>query len=273
HSLLGIDFVARPQTITVADVRREAASTEDLSKPFTVIVKDDTAALRIYNDSNGTSITPMPRAWYTPSVAPSAVGGTYTVSFAAGQFAAPIKITIPDATILDPGATYGIAFTLVSNDANFQNSVGKTYIFEVGAKNQYDGIYSVISGYVQRYTAPGAPTVGDALNGPLGPTNPNVYMITTGANSVKIPVSGTAGTWTWSGGASGVAGIDGFSITVDPATNLVTTAASGNPSLHNWPGKVNRYDPATKTFYLAFEWNPTANRREYEVVVKWVGAR
>ncbi|RZK46468.1 MAG: hypothetical protein EOO94_02690, partial [Pedobacter sp.] len=90
HSLLGIDFVARAQTITVADIRREAASTEDLSKPFTVVVKDDTAALRIYNDSNGTSITPMPRAWYTPNIAPSSVGGTYTVSFAAGQHAAPI---------------------------------------------------------------------------------------------------------------------------------------------------------------------------------------
>jgi hypothetical protein len=119
-------------------------------------------------------------------------------------------------------------------------------------------------------------------------------MSTSGANSVSIPVAGQPGTWTWSGGASGVAGIDGFSINVDPNTFVTTEFSTANTTLSAWTGfpsgyvspgytgalptfpisapsapSVNKYDPATKTFHLAWRWNPSANIREYEVILKY----
>ena len=36
---------------------------------------------------------------------------------------------------------------------------------------------------------------------------------------------------------------------------------------------TDHYNPATKTFYLNFRWNPTANRREYSVTIKYKGPR
>jgi hypothetical protein len=133
----------------------------------------------------------------------------------------------------------------------------------MNAKNPYDGMYKVIGGQVQRYTAPGAPEVGGSLNGPLA-GNQDVTLTTIDANTVEI----TGLQWA-KGSGSGVAGIDNLRATVDPVTNLVTMRSLGNATLTNWSGKVNRYDPATKTFNLAFDWNQTANRREYEIVLKY----
>jgi hypothetical protein len=136
-----------------------------------------------------------------------------------------------------------------------------------------------VSGKVTRYTSPGAPA-GDVLSGDLA-GNPDVSLITSGPNAVVVPVPATPnpGTLYWAAASgSQVAGIDGLKITVDPATNLVTMSSTLNTTLANWAGSTpginyNRYDPATKTFYLAFKWNPTSNVREYEIVLKYKGPR
>ena len=263
-SLLGVNFLATTQVIDALDIRRETPNAGELATSMTVVVKDDTAALRAYNLANGSNALPLPRAWYTANFPATGIGGTYTVTFAPGDFAKTISLTIPNSTLLDPSATYGLAFTILSTNPSVTISSGKTYVFMVGAKNAYDGIYSVVSGNVQRYSAPGVPTTGDALNGSLA-GNGDVTMTTTGANTVYM--YGIR----WHDGANGglVGGVDPIYITVDPSTNTTNSNSTTNLTLGNWLGHTNKYDPATKTFYLAMRWNPLTTTREYEIVLKY----
>ncbi len=138
--------------------------------------------------------------------------------------------------------------------------------------NIYDGIYSVESGWTTRYDASGVP-LGDALSGDLT-GNPDVYLITTGSNSVGIPAPGPAnggGYLYWAAGSSSaVAGIDGLEVTVDPTTNNTNIASASLANLANWAGQPNTYDPATQTVHLSFNWTNTAGAlREYEIVLKY----
>jgi len=192
-----------------------------------------------------------------------------TITVKAGQRVSDKFVLNINTSTLDPTKKYGIGFTMESvSKAGVQipsNTKNVVYVFSL--KNTWDGVYSVLSGYVQRYTAPGTPTVGDALNGTLE-GNPDVTLTTVGPNTVEVS------NLRWAKpGTSGVAGIDNLQLTIDPATNQVTTKALGNATLSNWAGKENRYDPATKTFYLGFIWNPSANVRTYEIVMKYKGPR
>jgi Domain of unknown function (DUF1735) len=273
HTILGIDFVNRTQTVDIADIRRDVPNNAELNRPMTVVIKDDTAALRRYNTINGTNLLAMPTSWYTLNPAPvGGSGGTYTVTFAPGEFAKQISVTVPNATLLNPSATYGFAFTITSVDADGVIGAARTLVFELGAKNAYDGIYQVVSGNVTRYSAPGVVESPSTLNGSLA-GNQDVYLITVGATTLAIPNPGPGGLQWGSGSGSGVAGINDLRLVVDPITNLTTITSGGNPTLTNWAGKVNRYDPATKTFYLAFRWNPAGATREYEVVLKYKAPR
>ena len=280
-----VDFVSTPSTVAVG-IQRLVTDKTDLEKTMTVTVLDDTSAVNFFNrdtvSTNPNATNPnrvfyehLPAAWYTVGANTTKTGGRggiYTVVLKPGEFIKDLNIIIPDATLFNPSAVYALAFTILSVNADGKVSKLKSGIMTVGAKNNYDGVYSFVSGLVTRYTAPGVPQ-GDALSGPLGPVNPDIFMITTGANTVNIPPAGSAGQLTWSGGTSGVAGIDGLRFTVDPVTNLVTVTSAGNATLMNWAGKVNRYDPATKTFFVAFRWNPTANVREYEAIFRYKAPR
>jgi len=185
-----IDFVNISQRLLAIDLRRDANDPADLNTTMTVVVKDDTAAAHAVNQN----YVFMPSSWYTlDSESPKVggVGGAFTFVFKPGEFAKQIYIVIPDATKLDPSALYGFGFTITSITGSGIISSSKSLVVEVGAKNVYDGIYTVVSGTVTRYTAPGVPA-GDALSGSLG-GNPDVYMITLGATTVGIPPSGSVG--------------------------------------------------------------------------------
>ena len=263
YKLLNIELKSTPQVLDLVDIRRDVPNNGELNKVMNVIVKDDPGAVSAYD----TSLIPLPAGSYTLDPGNPLVGTDYKLAFAPGEFAKEIKLTLLNALALSLSSRYGLGFTLSSVDAN-GNIIGdqKTIVVEIGVKNKWDGIYSYTSGLVTRYSAPGLP-LGDALSGPLGSANPDVTMATVGANTVEV--TGL----TWSGGTLGVGGIAGLRLTVDPVTNLVTAASSGNGTLTTWAGHVNKYDPATKTFMVALRWNPTANVREYEVVWKYKKAR
>ncbi|WP_231491625.1 DUF1735 domain-containing protein [Pedobacter sp. Leaf170] len=178
---------------------------------------------------------------------------TFTIPLKPGQFDFSKQEVLP---ITISSASSGVI------SGNF-----RTILLNVNAKNAYDGIYTPQEGsFVQRYSNPTTPTTGDALNGPTG-TNPDVTLTTVSLTTVQI------GNLRWSGGSSGVGGIDNLQATVDPATNLVTMKALGNATLANIPGSVNRYDPATKTFTLNFDWNQTSTKRVYSLKIKYKGSR
>lgn len=155
-----------------------------------------------------------------------------------------------------------IGLSIVStNYAVISGNVG-TAVFSLPVKNDYDGIYKIQSGFVQRYSNPTTPTTGDALNGSLA-GNPNLTLTTIDATTSQIS------NLRWAGGTSTVSGIDNLRVKVDPVTNLVTMLSLGNATLVNRPGFENKYDPATRTFTLNFHWNLTSTKREINLVIKW----
>lgn len=167
----------------------------------------------------------------------------------------------------DFNARNGFALSITSASHGIISGNVGTVIFDLPVKNIYDGIYEILEGsHIQRYSTPGNPTVNDALNGSLF-GNPNIQLTTVDQSTVELV------NMRWAGGSSGVAGIDNTRATINSATNQVSMFSLGNSTLRNWPGKVNSYDPATKTFTLNFDWNPTGASREMTLILKYVGPR
>lgn len=163
---------------------------------------------------------------------------------------------------LNASRPLGKAFRIVSVDkpgyiisGNFNSTLAV-----VAAKNQYDGIYSY-SGTIYRNSATGPDPV---LSGAF--TNATARsLVTLSPNTLSLVPLWVNGT--------GIAGIDNTFITVDPVTNLVTVASKGNATLKNTPGAVNKYDPATRTFTLAFEWGAAPANRVTTMILKYSKAR
>lgn len=162
--------------------------------------------------------------------------------------------------------TYALGIRITSASTGIVSGNFGTGLFILAAKNQWDGIYSVVSGQVTRYSAVGVVEPNSTLNGPLA-GNPNISLVTTGANTVEVT------NMKWFGGASAVAGIDNTRATINASTNVVTMSALGNLTLANRAGLPNTYDPATKTFTLNFDWNQTTAPRTMNLVLKYVGPR
>lgn len=279
--VMEVKGVAFPESVSGVSLAINSTTASQTIEVSTIVLEQDgnaTSDVQVTLQVNNAlvtaaGLTPLPTSAYS-------ISGGMTITIPSGQKQATIQIIVPNASTLSATAKYGLGLTISSVSGGYniaQNS--KNLLISFSVKNQYDGIYTVISGKVTRYTAPGAPA-NDALSGSLV-GNPDVKLITSGPNSVTIPAPATPnpGTIYWANGQnSQVAGIDGVSVTINPSTNAVTITSAGNATLANWAGSApgityNRYDPATKTFYLAFRWNPTANVREYEIVLKYKGPR
>ncbi len=235
-----------------------------------VTIDVDPSALTTYNTEHA-----VDNANY---VAPPAglVGASFplTVTIPRGELFGHLNIPIKmPASGFDFGANYALPLKITATSVGTVSKNFGTVLYSLVARNAYDGVYSVVSGEVIRYAAPGVP-LNDALSGSLA-GNPDVYLVSAGSTSMQIPISGASnGALFWAfGNNSKVAGIDGTIVTVDPATNQVTMSCTGNATLSNWDGHDNYYDPETQTFHLAFIWNPTSSTRTYEVVLKYKKAR
>ena len=264
-----IDFVPTPVTLTAADVRRDIANSADLSKTMNVTVIDDTAALRAYNPA----LVYLPASWYTIGTSTPKTGGkggVFNLVLTSGQFAKPIDITIPNATVLDPSSTYGLAFTIKTVDAGGVISFAKTIVIEIGAKNIYDGEY-LMKGRHNR-------TPYDF------PYEAVMHMITTGASSVIFywPDAGSVGhpigtgpdpvnDVSWYGAAIAP------HVVFNPATNLVTNVfnnAGGTPiDIYAGAGSgVGRYEPGPKKMYVYWRYNFN-DLRGFMDTLTYIGSR
>jgi hypothetical protein len=190
-----------------------------------------------------------------------------TVVIKAGTSKASFNIPF-DPTKFDLSKQEVLPLTITSASSGIVSGNFGTILLNVNAKNLYDGVFSMEEGSsVQRYTGgkPNDPAV-DGLNGSLA-DNDDLTLSTISANTVQIS------NLKWHGNSSGVAGIDNLQINVDPATNLVTMKSISNVTLANIAGKVNKWDPATKSFTLNFDWNQTTNKREMSLVIKFKAKR
>jgi hypothetical protein len=82
------------------------------------------------------------------------VGNDYTLTFNAGEFYKQLKITIPNATVLDPNKKYALGFKIASVDNDGKISASeKQVVVEVGIKNKWDGVYAVNGNMVDLTTS------------------------------------------------------------------------------------------------------------------------
>ncbi len=282
-----IDFVPTPSTLLLVELRRDVPNETELNKTMIVTIKDDTSAIRFFNQdtvsSNPNRTNPdkvfynqLPASWYTfqtDGVKTGGQGGTYTFTFKPGEFAKEIYVTIPNATLLNPSALYALAFTITSADANGKISTQKSVIREIGAKNAYDGIYKDDFCNFHPSSNPGY-TCSTTV----------VHMITTGGNKVKMywPDAGNFGNPAVLGGALSYFGAQEPEYTVNTATNAVTVqnVAAGAVTFYTMGvGYNSRYDAPSKTFYVKYGYSYTvpgvfdATCREWTIKLTYTGPR
>lgn len=181
-----VDFVNTPTTLLVVELRRDVPNETELNKTMIVTVKDDTAAVTAANYLH------LPTAWFTvqtQGVKAGGQGGTWTFTFAPGEFSKEIYITIPNATLLNPSNLYGLGFTLMTANQGAKLTSQKSVVVEIGAKNDYDGQYAVTGPMVDltnpafvQWNNPAFPDPFVAANGGAW----ELHLITAGASRVVM---------------------------------------------------------------------------------------
>ena len=247
--------------ITVSYSGPEAVAPQDIVVSFSLA---PASVITNYNTLYTTNYVPMDLATYS-------IDAT-SVTIPKGQAKASFNITIRT-SLFNLSQSYALPLRINTVSSGTISGNFGTIILNFVGKNAYDGIYKPTAGEFQRYSNPTTPTVNDALNGFMG-NNANMTFTTADANTCTIGNLRWGSSVPNTGQGSGVAGIDNLQFIVDPVTNLVTCRSLGNATLRNIVGAVNKYDPASRTFPVSFDWNQTAAKREVKgLVLVYQGVR
>lgn len=241
----------------------------------TSLIQKDTPTDYVYYINYAASSTKATDFKVTLSVNPTALA-SYNASHSsdpaltivpASAFSMPTSITIPAgqrrvqvpvkfiSTLLDPAIGYGLPVTITDASGEVISKNFGSVIIKVAVRNRYDGNYSW-KGYVFREGGPAETGNFKGLSKDL---------VSNGASAVDF-------SQVWATGG-GVGGIDGLTISVNPTTNKVTMKSTANATLANDPAYDNRYDPATKTFYVSFKWGVSPSSRSATDTLTYVAAR
>lgn len=232
-----VDFVNTPTRLLVVQLRRDVPNEAELNKTMIVTVKDDTAAVTAANPA----YLQLPTSWFTvqtDGVKTGGQGGTWTFTFLPGEFSKEIFITIPNATVLNPSALYGLGFTIISADQNAKISTQKSVVVEIGAKNKYDGVYAVTGPMVDvtnpaftQWNNPAFPDPFPQANGGAW----ELHLITAGASRVVMFDNTIWGDYfhpILNGTANSGWGSYALVVDFDPVTNKIVSVVNyyGQPS-------------------------------------------
>jgi hypothetical protein len=157
----------------------------------------------------------------------------------------------------------GYTITSVSNGAKIAENK-KTTIIAIVAMNQYEGDYHK-NGYFYH------PAAGSSR--PI--SNLSVYVATAGPNSVTTNLGDLGNQITITVDANNnltVADATGISPGIGPTVVLASLAAGSPPLYSPFPGSnpaiyTNKYNPATKTFYLRYGYLGGTGWRDIEEVI------
>ncbi|HRD57349.1 MAG TPA: DUF1735 domain-containing protein [Ferruginibacter sp.] len=271
-NLIGVDFIDNPQSTILVDIRRDVPSTAEMNTTQKVVVKVDTALLTAYNAANGSDFIAMPASWYSTNPAIT-WGGSFELTFNPGELGKQLKINIPNASLFDPAATYAFPFTIVSASPDQQISVNKSFIQFIGAKNSYDGVYTLVWTNYHPSSNPGY-TGGETT----------MHMVTTASNKCKSfwPLGGGYGAPAILGGSLSWFGAQEPEYTFDEVTNKVTVqnSYSGATTFYTMnPNFNSHYDPAAKTISVKWGYSYTngnfdpAASREWTQLFTYTGPR
>lgn len=145
-----------------------------------------------------------------------------------GQRKITIIVKFKSNLITDFTKHYVLPISITAADAPISANFG-TVLFGLAIKNIYDGTYKATGVFHH-------PTAGDRPY-----TNVVKTVATVNQTTVTFPAGDLANLVT---------------VTVDPTTNLLTFSGglSGTQPFVPVPGSVNKYDPATKTFTLNYQY-------------------
>jgi hypothetical protein len=240
-------FVLAPSAefVILASFSGPQSNSQDIDLTFTV----DPAALIAYNqqqhdDLHGPTFELMPEANYDMA--------SMTTTIPSGQTKVPVTITVYPENF-DFSKNYAIPLRIQSSSHGVLSAHYSVAILGIGVRNLYDGVYDITGGNIQRNSATGP---DPALSGNYVP-DLQIELNTITSNAVAFaPV--------WKDG-SGIAGIDGTSITIiespDVNGNYPITFASSNPLLKAIPGAENFYNPTTKEFTININWGTAPSTR------------
>lgn len=181
-----------------------------------------------------------------------------TITVKGGTNLVILPITYANSSLLTVGNFYGIGLTITTVNSAGVSIDRKNLLMEVTLKNQYDGVYKA-NGYFYHPSSPRAilnkivdvTTVGaNVCETNLGDLGNLMRLTIDGSNNVTI---------------SDVAGPVGGSPTINylalPA--VYTPFAGSTPSIY-----TNKYDPATKTFYLRYGYTSASGIRLVEEILE-----
>ena len=155
-----------PQTFKIAV---NIAQANPLSSPVTIKLGLDTAAITAYNTANG--LTEADGDAYT-LLPPADYSTNWTVTIPAGQNLGYVTISV-NSSLIDPSGLF-ILPVKITNSAGIKISNYNEVLYNVQAKNQYDGEYTVTGSFTDVLV----PTINDS-----GVYPEDAYLETQGANS------------------------------------------------------------------------------------------
>lgn len=251
-----LNFVDADTVLTFLTVR--LASNDPAPEDITVTLDTSASIIDDYNAAHGTSFVPFDQTLFT-------VEGTNTplqVVIPAGSREATVEIKT-NAINFDPSSQYAIGYRIVSvSPGNYTISQNfGTYVTAIGAKNKYDGNYSLRI----KTVGWGAYGISDNLpeEWPANADGTSIGMVTASANSVRMFDYYAFGDFIQVAFTTGNAALTGFGAAApefffDLNTNALIDVKNTSVDGRNRQFSLNpavtdsRYDSATSTIYAAY---------------------
>jgi len=267
---IALDLTPGIVSVKVLEIRRDAASAGELNKTLVIKIKNQNALI---SEPSSGELKELPRNLYTVDPSNPFDGQYWTVTFDPGEFVEFIKINLNPSDLITAGRV-GLGFQLAETPGANINDEKSQLGVELGAKNIYDGVYSLA--WTNYHPA--------ANPGYTGGTT-EVELRTTAANKVKIywPLAGAFACPSILNGNLTYFGIQEPEYTINTSTNAVTVqnAAPGAVTFYSMATGFNsRYVPASRTFNVKWGYNygaggafDPANTREWTQTMVYLRPR
>lgn len=250
-------------TYDILKIDRNTTNAGELNKVQVVKIQKSNSIL---SEFSGADVKELPRDYYQTSPDNPFDGEFWTVTFQPGETTKYLKLSMRTLDITSLGRV-GLGFQLAGADNAHISTTKNQVAVEISAKNKWDGVYSI------RYRL-------------FHPTNTNITGVGT-ISEWEFPSSGpisvdwdvatvfldfSSGGLTYFGDAAGPSLQVRMTVNPDNTVSLTNVgsraAALAFPPLVVPPGVTNRYDPATKTFYVAYTWTPAGSgtREKYDTI-------
>ena len=229
--------------VTSVQINVSYSGADVAPEDITVGLVVDSAALYTYDTTfNLDYVVPPTSVYKMPS----------SVVIKKGTHQTSIQATITVGTDFDFNESYAIPLTIKSASFGTISSNFGTAFYSFGGRNAYDGVYKM-KGHV---THPNTAYVGPFVA-------PEVEFSTVGATAIAMEAQPF-----FNNGALSFFGVyPVFTVNADNSVTVSGLPAGGMAPSVTDPTYKNRYDPATKTFYISYSYNAATPRIIYDTCV------